>query len=337
MKYDDLFYAKIMLFGEYSVIKQSMALTIPYTHFNGSLQFIIDDRYTNYQFARQSNLQLYHLLGYIRRLKQQELLMAPFNADAFARDLSKGLYFESTIPQDYGIGSSGALIAALYQRYANCRKITRQTPVKEILQLKAQFAQLESFYHGTSSGIDPLNAYIKYPLLIDEMNNQIKLVKIPEPPQLEDGAIFIVNTGRTGKTGPLVNVFLERCKSGEINCTQLKGITNKTIESLLVGDGKNFFIQLQELSQFQLKYMKAMVPEDFIPLWHRGLQNNGYYLKICGSGGGGFLLGFTRNFRKTRQILKEFDVVPEPVYQPNKQIKNQKHSNATNIGEQLVN
>ena len=42
----EVFYAKIMLFGEYSVICDSMGLTIPYAHFKGELSFLNKYRYT---------------------------------------------------------------------------------------------------------------------------------------------------------------------------------------------------------------------------------------------------------------------------------------------------
>jgi len=47
----EVFYAKIMLFGEYSVICDSMGLTIPYAHFKGELSFINEDKYTDLEFA----------------------------------------------------------------------------------------------------------------------------------------------------------------------------------------------------------------------------------------------------------------------------------------------
>ena len=34
-----LFYAKILLFGEYGIIKDSKGLSIPYNYYRGALQF----------------------------------------------------------------------------------------------------------------------------------------------------------------------------------------------------------------------------------------------------------------------------------------------------------
>ena len=41
-----------------------------------------------------------------------------------------------------------------------------------------------------------------------------------------------------------------------------------------------------------------MIPESFHQLWQKGIETNDYYLKLCGSGGGGFILGFTQDFEK---------------------------------------
>ena len=46
----DIFYGKVLLFGEYSILFNSKGLTIPYTHFTGQLSFINDDKYTDYEF-----------------------------------------------------------------------------------------------------------------------------------------------------------------------------------------------------------------------------------------------------------------------------------------------
>ena len=39
----------------------------------------------------------------------------------------------------------------------------------------------------------------------------------------------------------------------------------------------------------------VMIPSKFKKLWTDGIENEDYYLKLCGSGGGGFLIGFTRD------------------------------------------
>jgi mevalonate kinase len=34
------------------------------------------------------------------------------------------------------------------------------------------------------------------------------------------------------------------------------------------------------------------------------LETNAYYLKLCGSGGGGFVLGFTEDLEKAKTMLE---------------------------------
>ena len=47
-----------------------------------------------------------------------------------------------------------------------------------------------------------------------------------------------------------------------------------------------------------------MIPKQFHELWKKGIETNDYYLKLCGSGGGGYILGFTENIEKAKEALK---------------------------------
>ena len=49
-----------------------------------------------------------------------------------------------------------------------------------------------------------------------------------------------------------------------------------------------------------------MIPKAFHQLWEQGIETNAYYLKLCGSGGGGYILGFTKDYEKAQQILKNY-------------------------------
>ena len=48
---------------------------------------------------------------------------------------------------------------------------------------------------------------------------------------------------------------------------------------------------------------KPMIPSEFIEIWKKGIESNAYFLKLCGSGGGGYILGFTQDFNKAAKIL----------------------------------
>lgn len=314
-----IYYAKIMLFGEYSVIKNSMALTVPYSHFNGELNFIHRNNYTDYDFAKRSNLSLYNFLGYIKKLHSQGVDLDRFDIQKFADDLNQGLYFESSIPEGYGVGSSGALVAGLYHRYAKDRPKPGDMNSQSMVRLKTILAWLESYYHGTSSGIDPLNAYVKSPLLFSG-NGDIQRANIQLPSYNPDFAVFLLNTSVRRETGPLVNIFLEKVKKTNrqgIQVDHLINLTNSAIQSITEGNNESFFDSLVGLSRYQLKHFKPMIPEGFNKLWEEGLEKDAYYLKLCGSGGGGFLLGFTNDFPHVRKMMegKKLEVIPVYMHQ----------------------
>jgi len=90
----DIFYGKVLLFGEYSILFNSKGLTIPYTHFTGQLSFINDDKYTDYEFAVQSNKQLKEFLGYMLELEAKAEMPCTIDFKLLTRDIEKGLYFE---------------------------------------------------------------------------------------------------------------------------------------------------------------------------------------------------------------------------------------------------
>lgn len=58
-----------------------------------------------------------------------------------------------------------------------------------------------------------------------------------------------------------------------------------------------------------------MIPQSLEADWIYGISTGEYILKLCGSGGGGFVLGFTRNYSEVKQRfnLKDIDIIP--VYQ----------------------
>lgn len=313
----EVFYAKIMLFGEYSVICDSMGLTIPFSHYTGVLNFINQEQYTDYELAVESNKHLRGFLKYLKDLRKGSGFHIKIDLDQFENDLEKGLYFESNIPQGYGIGSSGALVASVYDRYvADGVKDRMILTGNEISNLKGVFSKMESYFHGTSSGIDPLLSYIRHPLLIRN-KLQIETVGIPREKFGANSAIFLVDSGIYGKTEPLVNLFIERCKTDEF-LNQVRNVfipaNNGCIESLLKGKMELFFNHLTELSAFQFLYLPEMIPSNMKSIWESGLQRNDFKMKLCGSGGGGFLLGISKDFNLTRKFFQQQKLEPIPVF-----------------------
>jgi mevalonate kinase len=306
-----------MLFGEYAVICDSMALTIPYAHFTGELMLIDQEQYTDIEMASESNRQLGNYLQYLIELQRKPVFRGKLDLDRLEKDIEKGLYFESNIPQGYGIGSSGALVAAIYDHYVMHQNKSRNVITgMEISYLKEVLSMMESYFHGVSSGLDPLLCYIRSPLLIRN-KMQIETVAIPREKFGTNSAIFLINSGVLGKTGPLVKLFTDKMKDESYN-NQVRKLyipaNNGCIENFLGGDMNSFYTNLTELSAFQFLYLPEMIPANMKAIWEAGLQRDDYKMKLCGSGGGGFLLGISNNFRTTRKYFQQNGLELIPVF-----------------------
>ncbi|PLW96272.1 MAG: mevalonate kinase [Marinilabiliales bacterium] len=294
------FYSKILLFGEYSVICNSMGLTIPYQKYSGNLQKIDEPG----EEARKSSENLKGFYAYLLQLSAQKELSVKLDLDAFKNDLERNLYFDSNIPQGYGVGSSGAICAAIYDAYA----IDKITDPENIClpELKQIFALMESYFHGVSSGLDPLNSYLKKTLLIHDKET-LEIIETPSGFKKNELATFLVDTNLSGETEHLVNIFFDKCRYykfyKEVK-NELIPMNNLCIELFMKGNLSGFLAAVEKLSLFFFKHFKPMIPETFVELWEKGIHDKKYSLKLCGSGGGGFLLGFTTDFEASR---KEFD------------------------------
>jgi mevalonate kinase len=312
----DIFYAKILLFGEYSIIFDSKALTVPFSHFAAGLSFINKNTYTDYEFASRSNEVLRSFLEWVEMHSAKGELKGVLDLDRFRNDIHNGIFLESTIPQGYGLGSSGALCAAVYSRYA-VNRIGNDISCsgEDIFRLRNIFAALESWFHGTSSGLDPLNCYFRHPFVFHG-NEEISFIGIPEKPG-QDADIFLIDTGCPVRTEPLVNFFLKKSRGseffGKITRIMIPAV-NKCINSLINSDLNSFMSDLKKLSCFQLQNMEAMIPETHHDIWEGGLVSDEYYIKLCGSGGGGYLLGFTTDLEKTTIKLAAGNTRILPVY-----------------------
>lgn len=306
-----LFYSKILLFGEYGIIKDSKGLSIPYNFFKGALK---TDANPNKE-AKQSNEGLQRFVAYLRELQTNSPELVSFDIDALQSHVDAGMYFDSSIPQGYGVGSSGALVAAIYDKYANNKITVLENLTRDkLLKLKSVFAEMESFFHGKSSGLDPLNSYLSIPILINSKDD-IEPTGIPSQPEVGKGAVFLIDSGMMGETAPMVSIFMDRMKQeGFRNMLKDKFVkyTDSCVEDFLAGDVKSLFGNIKHLSHVVLDNFKPMIPKKFHALWKKGIDTNDYYLKLCGSGGGGYILGFTQDIDKARHSLKDYNL--EVVY-----------------------
>ncbi len=289
------FYSKVLLFGEYSVIQHSMALSIPYNLFEGRLKFPRDK-------SKGVDPELKAFCQYLKKLPDSNI-----DTKSFEFDLSQGLFFHSTIPQGFGVGSSGALVAAVYDRYAK-----EVISLENLSTLKDHFARMESHFHGSSSGVDPLISYLGQSLLIHGKKDY-RAVELPKYNGGGKGGLFLLNTGRPRRTEPLVNLFLEKCRQVDFieNCmNKLIPINDACIEAFLDQDTANLFEHMASLSKIQYEHFAPMIPQLYQETWKRGLESGDFHLKLCGAGGGGFFLGVTKDFAKLEEVLPSAEIRP---------------------------
>lgn len=299
------YHAKILLFGEYTVIINARAVTIPYRDLFGRFMFYHDRLSSEYRSIKKSSDAIKKFVEYIKELQQNRKLKCSFSTGQLNRDLEKGLFFTSNIPVSYGVGSSGALCAAIYDNYCvNPRRANSKNNEVELTYLRKQFAILESYFHIQSSGIDPLSCYVNRPLVFHG-DRKISTVTLPEP--TNDFSFFLADTKIIADTGPLVKWFLDHYKKEPYR----SGITDEfiplvkeNIKLLLDGNSSGLFRQFKTLSQLQLDYFDRMIPAFCSVYWKYGLTSDLFYLKLCGSGGGGFLLGYTKDIGRTEDYFR---------------------------------
>lgn len=291
--------AKILLFGEYSVLVNSSALVIPYFKKYGQLSFPTDYERT-IRTKVESNLSLKNFFGYCEKLQSTSEIISKLDLERFRNDLKEGLYFKSSIPQQYGLGSSGSLTAAIFKRYALSKP-------SNIYNIKKALAQLESHFHGKSSGFDSLVCYIERPLLINEL--EIKMLDSNIDQKLDDFGAFLVDTRQTNPTHNFVNEFLLKFNTDQAFRSRIEEtyntLVNQTIELFINSEKGPFFKTIKDLVLQQYFLFSHLYPEPFLQIAKESSETGLFYIKLCGSGGGGYLLGFTKNMKDSEAYFKK--------------------------------
>ena len=282
--------AKIILFGEYGILLNSKALAIPYPRFSGRFRLsdLPKDKLSKKEAG--SNIALSELNNYFKENKNSFKFL---NIKHFEYDLQNGLFFDSSIPSGSGLGSSGALAAAIYDRYAG------PGPQNDLYQVRLNLAAIESCFHGVSSGIDPFISWIKKPVLLGNKNSPE--ITIDLSPFFNTHTLFLINSHSHGNTIALVNHFKEKYQQPrfkEMIDQEYIPVINHTIDALLASDFITFEALMSRYSQIQLTHFIPMIPEKMINFFRAGIESRHFYLKICGSGGGGFILGISRDREK---------------------------------------
>mgnify|MGYP001254382978 FL=1 len=297
-----LFYSKILLFGEYGILKNSRGISIPYHMYKGFLSL---GDISNIKVKKSNDI----LIDFYKYLNSNTI-KNKFNLKQFYSDIQSGLYFESSIPIGYGIGSSGALVAALYDKYFIKKvSILKNIETKNFFLLKNTFSIMESFFHGESSGLDPLNSYLNSPILINSKKEIINIKTLPENNNGNWG-FFLIDSGISSNTENSVGQFLKAMKNKSFEKVfedKFIDLNDKCVEFFIKGNYKNLEINIKKLSRIVFDNFKMVIPNKFYKVWERGLKSENYFLKLCGSGGGGFVLGFSKDLKKTELLLNKYN------------------------------
>ena len=119
----------------------------------------------------------------------------------------------------------------------------------------------------------------------------------------------------TSETAPLVSIFLDNLEAPAFRKMmkhEFIAISDRCIEHFLSGNISDLFSDVKKLSSVVLEHFSPMIPKRFRAVWKKGIDTNAYYLKLCGSGGGGYILGFTQDLPKAKSILADHQL--EVVY-----------------------
>lgn len=290
----DRYYSKVILFGEYSMIFDATALMIPLKRFSAQWQFPLS---RNRAASLTSNQSVKRFSQY---LSENQSLSGHFDLQALKKDLDEGLFLASDVPSGYGLGSSGTLVAAVYDRYALQK-------TDDYLQLKSLFGLMESHFHGSSSGIDPLQCYLGKPFKITTKGVE----QLSDDFMKKDISICLIDTKIKSNTKPLVDhfkrqredvTFLNRFQTEYVPCV------SACIDAMIGSDKESFFKSLRRLTQGQLEFLRPMITDNTLNLFTADYDFH-FSLKISGSGGGGYVLGFTDDKGKTSALLKDFEVI----------------------------
>jgi mevalonate kinase len=210
------------------------------------------------------------------------------NLPHFKSELENGLYFESNIPNGYGIGSSGALCAAIIDHFK-----TPELDDSNHILLQSVLAQIENYFHGTSSGLDPMVSYLQKPIVVNGPGS----ISILDAAGISNKMnIYLIDSGKPRKTEPLVDLFIDLTTDNTFKQNienEFSSLVNECID-LWINNNENVFNAIKSLSHMQFKYFQDFITDNVRTVWEESLNNDKIAIKLCGAGGGGYFLLFAK-------------------------------------------
>jgi len=288
--YSESFPAKLLLFGEYSVLVGSDACAFPLEQFSGRLVLPdLKDDSTGSLVA--SNHSIKRLLTYLTEPDNQKIASPILDLDRLAIDIGAGLAFDSDIPQNYGSGSSGALVAAIYHAYR------KEDNSKDIQSLRAHLAFIESAFHSKSSGTDPLVSYLRKPVFI--LKEEISCPDLSLEDLRQHVSIELIDSGIPGATksgvGAFQSEFFQTPAKENLFDKEYIPLINTIVGDIYSSKFNSLMDRILSVSEMQLQLFPNLFTPDIRLEAQRGIDSRDYAIKLCGSGGGGFYLKIKEN------------------------------------------
>lgn len=266
--------AKLMLFGEYTALLGGGVLATPMTSLWAYWDF--GQRFPHPDFKAIC----------LQAMKNYPFLV--FDEEKWDAWIEGQGFLRSEVPVGYGLGSSGNLVAAIFDGFF----YFSNSEIPELSQLKSILGFLESYFHGSSSGVDPLVSYVQKTLLFTASDVQ----------PLEVSAILLnsfktIDSGRQRNTEVLVKDFKERLQlpSFANAMEKLAEINNMAIEAMVRSDKSELKNRFWQISEAQFKYLNHLITPGLQLEWKAALDSGEGLLKICGAGGGGYYLQWQDN------------------------------------------
>jgi len=266
------FPSKILLAGEYTVLLGSDAIAIPYDYYSGGWRAGIRSDYP------------FDIKAWIEHLSSIEEVSSQLDINRMHMDYLNDLRFVSNIPQGGGLGSSGGVTAAFYDRYIY-NELSIETQLEDI---RAILSEMESYFHGESSGVDPLVSLTGRGYVIRDKEGELLEPEIPQSISLH-----LILTTTIRNTAPLITFFMESMEKSKfrqrIEEEQMPAVKN-FVSAWLEGRVSDVEKSFQAISSIEYDLMKPMITKDIKKLWKQGLDDENFSIKLCGAGGGGAYL-----------------------------------------------
>jgi len=260
------FPSKLLIAGEFTVLTGGDALAIPFDQFKGVWGQLDEADKTLFPFGEY--------------LRQAEFI----DANRLIIDLNEGWQFLSNIPVGYGLGSSGALSAAIYHHYRN-------TTGQDLNLILNQLAFIEHYFHGKSSGFDPLISYKNQGFAL--LNHQLTSIPVVSGlQQIKTVPLYLLDSGITrGHINSISWFYIELEKMQFREKIKLLTEYNSALTQAWFHDRIEELPELfRMISLIEYEHFEPLITASIQSVWEKGLASHQYYIKLCGKGGGGYYL-----------------------------------------------